>query len=1849
MKRVILILMVLGIMVGSLYSQVSSLEGSGTETDPYQVQDLQDLITISENSTIWDKHFLQTNDIDASATSEINQEAGFSPIGNNTTSFTGSYDGQGFTISDLYINRPSTNFIGLFGYTQSAEISNLGIVDAETTGDERVGGLVGYSHSSTISNSYATGAVTGNGNYVGGLVGYAYTFSSSLSISNSYATGAVTGNGSFVGGLVGYASSSFSSAPISNSYATGAVTGNRSVGGLVGFASSRVTLNNSYAAGAVSGNSSIGGLVGISWSTISNSYATGSVSGIEKVGGLVGYSYSAINNSYANGYVNATDGYAGGLVGFGNDEEANNSFWDIETSGQTLSVGGIGKTTEEMKDATTYLSVGWDFSNLWFLDPVLNDGYPFHKMNDLIINNSILTLSTNVSVTPTISFEVVPGYENFELYYGTQSNLDINLISLSPITNTVIYTFDNTLDYFTNYYWKVVLYDDNDDATSLYYTFRTIPSELEGYGTETDPYLIADLEDLITLSEESTLWSSYFLQTADIDASNISDLNYGTGFSPIGYRDSYGNEEETNPFTGTYDGNNFSISNLQLSSTSAMIYSGLFGYTNNATIKNLTISDFIVNDNNFSGGALVGQADSTSILNCHSDGAISGFEMGGLIYMCNYSLIENCSSSVNISNGDMSGGLIGSASSSTISNCFATGNITNGSMMLGGLIGSCGSSTISDCYASGDVQGSDILGGLIGSCGGSIISDCYATGNVIGEYMGIGGLIGDNSRTSIFDSYSTGDVQGGDMGVGGFIGSNSISGSYQSSSSLFSTISNCYATGNVNGVSEIGGFIGSSYVANANGTGMIFESTITNCYALGHITSTSNDLYMNGAGGFIGRSIISYRSKLTIDQCYALGSVSGVNYVGGLIGEWSTNSSSSTLTLTNSYAIGSVIGNNYVGGLIGYSNGSTVSKKILNCYSIGQVSGNDYVGGLIGWNESRQTQTSTTQVDNCFALGDIIGTGNYIGGLIGQNSNTLYNTTSPSESIIQNCFALGSLRGIDYVGGFIGSFGVNETSTPWIINDSYAMVTVNGTDNVGGFIGAGLESAVTNSFWSPQFSGQNESAGGTQKSIEEMRNVSTFTDFGWDFVNEDLNGTNDYWAIDTEKNSGFPFLADIFNIVPVMRDCIYPPNQANNIPLTDNLLWSTNSYDMTTGYRIYLGTDYPPNNILSGFDLGLNNIYNFTNLEPNVTYYWRVIPYNDDVSALNCPIWSFNTGSSEISSGSGGYDTIDKLPINNDYNYSCSQSIFLQSDINKSNRQIEKLTFYLTDDYNLVGVNQWKVYLGHTTKTEFIDSNDWLSFSEELIEVADVTIDDEIKINHIEIDLEIPFSYNNIDNLVVAIIDYSPDTSGSIDFYTVEKESNRSLSLGSNEVIDVNNLFAGETHYAIPKINFTFNESSTSYSGVVKNTQNQPIANASLYNESMGIFRTNSSGIFTLWGVEPNTYQIDVSAQWYESQTIDIEVIEGETHYLEITLLEDLLPASSLTATLAEDLTTVELTWTQPTLARVVNSSKQATRHFTKEKVGLDEKQTHEQRTDQPDLVYNLYLYIAEDENIPANWVEIASNLDALTYSDTSFQNLDLGTFYWAVQAVYPNDRVAQLTLSNEIVKQPYLEAEGDLIIDFGNLILTNTTDYIDITIQNTGTANLIISDISSPETAFNLIYDSADFIIEPNTSMILQVNFEPESPGIYVSDLVISNNSINEPNLTLTLRGLCQYIPPANPDGVQVTMVNNTAEISWNPVSEDIYENPITPDLYIIYFNGLNTQDDNHFYYLGATNQLSYNHINVGAFSEFMFYRVKAYVDVDNAVLSHINDLVSQKRKVSLKEVESLIRNRKGKAILKD
>ncbi len=321
---------------GEGYTLVNALGAAGSTTGT----DLQGMAGALTGK------FALAGNIDASATSGWNAGAGFTPVGDwSTSQFTGEFNGLGHTITGMTINRPaSVDPVGLFGSAgDGVGLSNVGIVNASITGKDFVGALAGEivgtavrtDKAMSINNVFTSGTVTGTGtgwSYVGGVVGAAnigrYDTAGGW-ISDVVSSVNVTSAGTSAGGAFGmafdqrYDGGTGKELSLTRLRAYGNVTstkaGRTDTGGLIGYFS-EATLTDSFAMGTVQGGDYTGGLVGLSdWmSMIERSYAAGtSVTGGSDVGGLVGGNFGTIQYSYATANVtgSASGSRAGGLVG----------------------------------------------------------------------------------------------------------------------------------------------------------------------------------------------------------------------------------------------------------------------------------------------------------------------------------------------------------------------------------------------------------------------------------------------------------------------------------------------------------------------------------------------------------------------------------------------------------------------------------------------------------------------------------------------------------------------------------------------------------------------------------------------------------------------------------------------------------------------------------------------------------------------------------------------------------------------------------------------------------------------------------------------------------------------------------------------------------------------------------------------------------------------------------------------------------------------------------------------------------------------------------------------------------------------------------------------------------------------------------------------------------------------------------------------------------------------------------------------------------------------------------------------------------------------------------------------
>ena len=317
-----------------------------------------------------------TADIDLAADGRYDDNsAGWQPIGNPANAFNAHFDGNGFTIRNLFINRPTEDNIGLFGsMSRQAVLNNIHLTNISVAGRNRVGGLVGFlteenaATRGTISRSSVQGAVNGDGIRVGGIIGSGHSLNLTSSsahvivhgenlgvggligfgefamVANSSVVGDISSSAREVGGLIGYGQR----AMVANSSVVGDISGSvRGVGGLIGVGD-EPRISASYARVNVSGgrgnDGEVGGFIGKGVRIqIDHSYAIVNVTGIgDNVGGLVGNGPNAqITRSYAQGRVEGSRHRVGGIVGGGINLNITSSSAQIIVRGENLAVGGL--------------------------------------------------------------------------------------------------------------------------------------------------------------------------------------------------------------------------------------------------------------------------------------------------------------------------------------------------------------------------------------------------------------------------------------------------------------------------------------------------------------------------------------------------------------------------------------------------------------------------------------------------------------------------------------------------------------------------------------------------------------------------------------------------------------------------------------------------------------------------------------------------------------------------------------------------------------------------------------------------------------------------------------------------------------------------------------------------------------------------------------------------------------------------------------------------------------------------------------------------------------------------------------------------------------------------------------------------------------------------------------------------------------------------------------------------------------------------------------------------------------------------------------------------------------------
>jgi hypothetical protein len=724
MARVNIFLVAAALVVGMVVVGMVGYDGTRDVYNPHPSENLEirtwyDLDAVRYN--LAGNHTLM-NDLDSTtagytelASPTANEERGWQPIDKQrvlisdfgdsmSVVFKGTFDGQGYEIHDLFINRPGKDNVGLFGFSYGI-IKDIGLVNVTVTGDEYVGCLVG-SNGGTVSNSYSTGSVTGN-SYIGGLVGENERSRDNKRgmVNNSfYSYDEVLINGEntiTIGALFDkdfeewLANDKFLDVNDRLSQENGYYLINdvNDFKELLAFGqddSLKFRLTNDldlaiepnlyipYFAGEFDGNghkisnlsfdfdfvSPVGlfGYLAPGGKVTQVGVENVNITGAENVGGLVGFNDGTVSNCYATGSVTGLM-WVGGLVGesYGT---VSNSYFTGSVSGDQ-SVGGL-------------LGRNWDratLSNSYSTGSVSGGSY----VGGLVGENGGLwkqegDVSNSYSTSSVSGDEYVGGLVG--LNDGPVSNCYHTTGSVSGVS-------------------KVGgLVGQNEKTVSSCYATGSVSGKVEVGGL---------------------MGENYHGTVSDSHATgNVSGENYVGGLVGLN-KDIVDNCYATGSVTGIWP------------------VGGLVG-RNNGGVSN-SYSTGNVTGNWYVGGLLGdGGHPITPVNNCYATGSVTGNKYVG--------------------------GLVGFHLEGTVSNCYATGSV-RGKSYVGGLVGENYAGTVNKCYSTGSVAGSEIIGGLVGdNYEEGTVSNSFSTGSVTGD-EDVGGLVGYSSGTvssSFWDTQTSGQA-----------------------------------------------------------------------------------------------------------------------------------------------------------------------------------------------------------------------------------------------------------------------------------------------------------------------------------------------------------------------------------------------------------------------------------------------------------------------------------------------------------------------------------------------------------------------------------------------------------------------------------------------------------------------------------------------------------------------------------------------------------------------------------------------------------------------------------------------------------------------------------------------------------------------------------------------------------------------------------------------------------------------------------------------------------------------------------------------------------------------------------
>ena len=806
--------------------------GKGTKMDPFRIYNAEQLNQV--------RNFLNKEDVYFSLEADINMTdwlaenspvSGWQPIGDSSSvAFMGTFNGNGHTISNLWINCFNTNVEGgLFGYVNGGNISNLtlegidysgggsfgGIIyycidssltnlnvtnaNITTTEEGTVGGIVNACRSSSLTNLNVTNAnITGTTYTTGGIVGFIYEYKTPTVVSYCSFSGKISGC-DVVGGIAGGIWDSLEySCPseISNCRTDCIIEASGSIlGGIAGMAINGCNIIKCQTVCKVIGggkNEGVGGIVGnvsctvrevVEKVLVENNYSHLTVldgyNGIGGVIGGIGYCHNCllicVNNNYSTGSINGNT-EIGGLIGSNID-----SFWE-ETNDDEVhncNYAQYQKITGNNNVAGLYGYVVGPMENSVAINNIIEakSGEDLKRIQngDSGSNNLAWALTTMIANGERLPIPADDA-EN-----GTSTGL--STLKLQATYEGLGWDFNDI--------WKI-----EETESFPYFQWQTAPpyfsqtlkkgdTHLSGQCTEQGTVTVRVGDKRYTAQSAGNAWSVDLeepLNVGDMVEVWVQADDKMPSYVVCATAGLSGSGTETDPYLIT------SAEDLQ----------AISGITDENPYYRLTadidLADYIA-ENGWTPvslrGHFDGQGHTVSGLQCEAD--IAGlFRILAEDKELKNLKVEISADSV-VKGGSLAGGLVGN-NKGTITNCIVSGNV-EGEETAGGIAGE-NNGKIEDCSVNGEISGATIAGGIAGISSGSV-SECYTKGNVSSSAGSahVGGIVGENSTDgNVSDCYSDAltDASGSNAYGGGIAGYN------------YGTIEHCYAYGDVSGYNVAG-------------------------------------------------------------------------------------------------------------------------------------------------------------------------------------------------------------------------------------------------------------------------------------------------------------------------------------------------------------------------------------------------------------------------------------------------------------------------------------------------------------------------------------------------------------------------------------------------------------------------------------------------------------------------------------------------------------------------------------------------------------------------------------------------------------------------------------------------------------------------------------------------------------------------------------------------------------------------------------------------------------------------------------------------------------------------------------